>query len=120
MAPFSNKEVGGRFAAIGAGRGADSTVGLRFLVPLDQPTLVDEPDLDQAAAIQRAFKRRPDYLMAELSLDSARRNLAFTENQMLPSVNFTATLSQWLQVPLFLLLLTFRHAKTTSSESATP
>jgi outer membrane protein TolC len=65
-----------------------------FLVPLDFPSLVAEPDLDPATAIQNALKRRPDYLRAELAIDSARRNLTYAKNQILPRLDATASLSE--------------------------
>jgi outer membrane protein TolC len=63
----------------------------RFVVPLDVPSIVPEPDLDPAKAIQGALGRRPDYLQALLDQDSARRNLELAENQVLPRLDFIAT-----------------------------
>lgn len=65
-----------------------------LVVPVDQPTLIAEPQLDPAGQIQQALKRRPDYYGAQLALDNARRDLLVAENNALPSVNFIGSWTQ--------------------------
>ncbi|RMG12791.1 MAG: TolC family protein [Planctomycetota bacterium] len=66
----------------------------RFVVPLDQPLLLESAEQDPAEAIQTALRRRPDYLRAQLDLDSAQRNLSLAENQRLPRLDAIGSFSE--------------------------
>ncbi|MGE0713123.1 MAG: TolC family protein [Planctomycetota bacterium] len=73
---------------------SDATKWDLLVVPVDQPTLIPEPELDIATAIQKGLSRRPDYHSAQLALENAQRDLLVAENNALPSLNFVGGWTQ--------------------------
>ena len=65
-----------------------------FVVPLDRPWLIPEPNLDPATALQAARERRPDYYQAMLAVDTADRNLLIAENNALPQLDVVSTFTE--------------------------
>ena len=60
------------------------------LLAVDPPP-PSEVDVQPAADLQKAYRLRPDYQQARLSLNKDRYNVASARNQLLPQVNFVGS-----------------------------
>jgi outer membrane protein len=63
------------------------------LAPTDRPTL-REIEMSEEASASRAVANRPEVATAELTLANARLDLGRRENEMLPQVDLTGSVSQ--------------------------
>jgi outer membrane protein len=69
---------------------AEEERGLREIITLDQPTIVDEKiELEQALAV--AMDKRPDLQISRLNLKNTDINLSYAKNQLLPDFRLNAS-----------------------------